>query len=80
MITLAHLNKFVSDHPKYFPDDGKAVLEQAKLIASSEGSQNLMSGRAEGLLGKQRAAELFRLINTDRKYIRLSFEAAIQAD
>ncbi len=79
MVALAHLKKFVEDHPQYFPDRGQSVMAQAESLAPALGARVMGSKEVMELLdvyGPEVSAELFELIGTDSAYIEIRVEAA----
>ena len=77
MVTLAHLQKYITEHRDHFPKNGEDIIERAEEIAATEG-RTISSGHVTELLGTDHAEELFTLMGMDIDYIRISAEACSQ--
>lgn len=80
MVDIAHIKKFVEDHPLRFPKEyGQQILVQAEKLASPIPPRTINSEAVENLLGKRRARELFTLMGTDREYLQISADSIASA-
>jgi hypothetical protein len=69
MIAVIHLDKYVRDRKKEFPDPD--LLIRAAYLPDGTGGV-ITSDHVELILGKDHAQELLRLVTQDPEYIALS--------
>ncbi len=73
MVALAHIEKFIEDHPEYFsPEKATSVLATARATKQDP----LPSEIVEDAMGKEAAEILFKLMSSDAAYLKISLEAS----
>ena len=75
MFVLAHLEKYIVEHPADFKKTGKGILARVRKIAGTEVNKPINSGGLSRLIGKSHAEQLFHLMGTDMGYLKISVEA-----
>jgi len=75
MVALAHLRKFVAEHPLLFPDGGVKLLADASKITNPEVEGIMNAKPVSDLLGAH-SDQFFELMHADMGYLSLSAEIA----
>lgn len=73
MVAIAHIKKYLSDHPEHFVGRENETLELAAKLADHSGM--IFSGSVDKILGDH-SKELFTLMSTSPDYLAISVESA----